>query len=457
MPMRRIFCFAVILCLLTACVQKPAKSPPTEAFLPSASTEPSPVKEVPAAVLTEPSAEPPSFEAASSPLEIVLPEEYLDALIVTTEFPDTDPGSHRIPLLRVQERASVEALEKDYGTAEGGGFLFGIVQLDQAGLEEHLLNDYGGMWVFAHRDQTYYAMTHPTDVQFYRSETASAEEWAQWESLSALGHEVCEDFRVRNGLETFRTAYLYDHAYTYEGEHAYAVYYPYFTFDGSTAEQYTFVLSQPAKQGDGGIWCVERWYDEYGTCYLNFPGNGTSSTEHYAALQAECDNGTSPDLLTPLGAAKAFVENSYWFSEEVTEENVVLTKENNSDYAEANRLMSHTVASLLVSPNDVTDREILRCVGSFTPDTWGVMGRTFYDSDWWPPLQEALEKVAMGTTDQDYRTKCIMRFYLTSYGHYRDFIAGILKTQYAADFVSFEAALAAFDNIDEEVIRNALG
>ena len=453
--MRRLsILFLSLFLLLSGCVpqtpEPPAPEPPPETAAPA---KPVPSQE-------EPPEKQPETVPEDKTLEIVLPEEYLDALIVTTEFPDTDPGSHRIPLLRVQERASVEALEKDYGTAEGGGFLFGIVQMDQAGLEEHLLNDYGGVWVFARKGDTYYAMTHPTDVQFYRSGGSidiHSEDWAEWETLSALGHEVCEDMTRRNGLESFRTADLYDHTCTYEGNHAYAVYYPYHTFDGSTAEQYALVLSQPAKQGDGGIWCVERWYDEYGTCYLNFPGNGISSTEYYASLQAECDSGASPGLLTPLGAAKAFVENSYWFSEEVTEENVALTEEIDSDYAEANRLMSSTVASLLVRPEEVADREILRCVGSFTPDTWGVMGRNFYGSDWWSPLQEALERVAIGTTDQDYRTKCMMQFYLTSYGHYRDFIGGILQTQYAADFVSFEAALAAFDNIDEEVIRNALG
>ncbi len=448
--MHRLSVIILSLLLLTSgCARQTPEAPVPEAPPPvSVPVNPTPTEPV---SLPEPD---PSAESAV--LEIVLPEEYLDALIVTTEFPDTTSDSHRIPLLRVQERASVEALKKDYGTAEGGGFLFGIVQLDQAGLEEHLLNDYGGMWVFAHSGDTYYAMTHPTDVQFYRSGTASAEEWAEWETLSALGYEVCEDFRIRNSLASYRTADLYDRTFTYKGEHSYAVYYPYFTFDGSTAEQYTFVLSQPAKQGDGGIWCVERWYDEYGTCYLNFPGNGISSTEHYAALQTECDSGTSPELLTPLGAAKDFVENSYWFCEEITEENVVLTEGIDRDYTEANRLMSQTVTGLLVRPEDVTNREVLRCIGSFTPDTWGVMGRRLYGSDWWPSLQEALERVAIGTHDQDYRTECMMRFYLTSYGRYRDFIAGVLQTQYAADFVSFEAALAAFDNIDEEFIRDAL-
>lgn len=442
--MRRTLPLLLILALLTSgCAQQPAEPPVPEV---------SPVISAPAEPAPQPEEKTEPEEAG---LEIVLPEEHLDALIVTTEFPDAVPDGHHIPLLRVQERASVEALEKDYGSSEGGGFLFGIVQLDQAGLEEHLLNDYGGVHVFARNKTHYYAMTHPTDVQFYRSGEASAEEWADWETLSALGDDVCQDFLQRNGLEPYSTAVFYQEPFTYEGDHAYANFYPYQTFDGSLAERYTLVLSQPAAQGEDGIWCVERWYDEFGTCYLNFPGNGLSSTEHYAALQADCDAGDCADLLTPLGAARDFVESSIWFDKEVTEENVVLTDHVNSDYAEANRLMMRTIASLLVPPKDVTDEELLFCVGTFTPQTWGVMGRTFYGSDWWPPLQEALTKAAVGE-DQMNRDRSMMRFCLTSYGRYEAFIGGILQQQQAADPATFAEVLAEFDPDQQAALEQAI-
>ena len=432
--------FLPLFLLLPGCTQQPSEPPMPE--VPPAAVSPA---ETVSALEPQPS---------DTKLEIVLPEEHLGALIVTTEFPDASLKSHQIPLLKVYERASVEALEKDYGTSEGGGFLFGIVQLDQAGLEEHLLNDYGGVWVFARRGNVYYAMTHPTDVQFYRSGEASVEDWADWETLSALGHDVCQDIIRRNALEPYRTAVFYQEPFTYKGEHAYANFYPYQTFDGSLAERYTLVLSQPVKQGEGGLWCVERWYDEFGTCYLNFPGNGISSTEHYAALQAECDAGERADLLTPLGAARDFVENSIWFDNEVTEENVVLTDHVDGDYTEANRLMMRTIASLLVPPKDVTDEELLFCAGSFTPQTWGVMGRTFYGSDWWPPLQEALTKAAVGE-DQMNRDRSMMRFYLTSYGRYEAFIGGILQQQQAADPATFAEVLAEFDSDQQEALKQA--
>jgi len=435
--MRRVSLLLFFLILLTAgCAQQPEESPAPET--PPAVSSPE-----------EPTPEPEPVEPG---LEILLPEEYLDALIVTTEFPDTD--THHTPLLRVQERASVEALEKDYGSSEGGGFLFGIVQLDQAGLEEHLLNDYGGVHVFARNETHYYAMTHPTDVQFYRSGEASAEEWAEWEVLSSLGDDVCQDFLRRNGLEPYSTAAFYQEPFTYDGEHAYASYHPYQTFDGSLAERYTLVLSQPAAQGAGGIWCVERWYDEFGTCYLNFPGNGVSSTEHYAALQADCNTGAHSELLTPLGAAKAFVENSIWFDKEATDENVVLTDRIDSDYTEANQLMMRTIASLLVQPETVTDEELLSCIGSFQNSTWGVMGRTFYGSDWWPPLQEALTQAAVGDAQMD-RDRNMMRFYLTAYGRYAEFIGGLLKEQRAADLAAFAEALDEFDLWEQDTLKQA--
>lgn len=439
--MRRVFALFLSLCFLTAgCgrMERPPVAP-----------------ETPEAALSEEYVSNP--EIADSGLQIVIPEEHLDALIVITEFPDVGAEEHQIPLLAVYEKASVEALEQDYGSSEGGGFLFGIAQLDQAGLEEHLLNDYGGMRIFARDEAHYYAMTHPTDVQFYRSGGSvdiCSEDWADWEALSALGDDVCQDFLYRNGLEPYSTAAFYQEPFTYEGAHAYAIFYPYQTFDGSLAERYTLVLSQPAGQGEGGLWCVERWYDQFGTCYLNFPANGQASAEYYAALQAECDAGDHAELLIPLGAAKAFVEHSFWFEKEATEENVVLTDCIDSDYIRANQSMSQTIRGLLARPETVTDTELLSCIGGFQESTWGVMGRYCYGSDWWPPLQEGLSRAAVGE-DQANRNRSMMRFYLTSYGRYAEFISGILREQRAADPTAFEEVLTEFDQEAQLTLREA--
>ena len=300
-----------------------------------------------------PTPETPPEEAAEPidphTLNIEIPEEYRDLLIITTDFPTAD--EHRISLLSVQEKASAEAMEKDFGSGAGGGLLFGISAMDQVGFEQFLQYDYSGCDVFARDETWYYAKTYPTDVQFYRSGgviDSETEDWKSWEALNALGDQVCQDVITRNGLTPYSQWEIRNASFTWEGDHAYAKYYAYYSFDGSKDQFDTLLLSQPAKQGEGGLWCVERFYDEYGSLYLYFPESGVPAAEYYAALQAECDKGEHPELLTPLGAAKDFVANSGWYSDTPTDENVELTEGIDSDYSETNQRMSRVIASLLV-------------------------------------------------------------------------------------------------------------
>ena len=395
-----------------------------------------------------PAPETPSEETAEPidphSLKIEIPEKYRDLLIVTTEFEETD--EHWVSLLSVQEKASVEAMEKDYGSGAGGGFLFGISAMDQVGFEQFLQYDYSGCDVFARDETWYYAKTYPTDVQFYRSGDmfdTQSEDWKQWETLNALGDQVWQDFVDRNSLTAYSQWEVRNAPFTWEGDHAYAKYYTYYSFDGSKDQFDTLLLSQPAKQGEGGLWCVERLYDEYGNLYLYFPESDVPAAEYYADLQAECDGGAHPELLTPLGAAKDFVVSSGWYSSTATDENVVLTDGVDSDYTETNQKMMRVIASLLVRPEEVTDQEVLDCVGRFRSDTWGVMGRNFYGSDWWTPLKAALENAAVGDGQAD-RDRSMMRFYLTTYGPYANFIGGLLQSQRAADSAAFQTVLEEF-------------
>ena len=117
--------------------------------------------------------------------------------------------------------------------------------------------------------------------------------------------------------------------------------------------------------------------------------------------------------------------------------------------------MSRVIASLLVQPEEVTDQEVLDCIGAFRNDTWGVMGRCFYGSDWWTPLQAALESAAVGDGQAD-RDRSMMKFYLTSYGQYADFIAGLLQTQRAADPEVFQAVLEEFYPEQQSVLLAAV-
>jgi hypothetical protein len=79
-------------------------------------------------------------------------------------------------------------------------------------------------------------------------------------------------------------------------------------FPLSTGESCQLLLSQPAAQGDAGIWCAERWMDGNGYVYHITPQTTTDrAAAYYAALQAQCDEGHRADLLDPMQTALAYV------------------------------------------------------------------------------------------------------------------------------------------------------
>ena len=88
---------------------------------------------------------------------------------------------------------------------------------------------------------------------------------------------------------------------TYPGPHA-VVQFP--LSDGDT---YQMLLSQPARQGADGIWCVERWLQGNGNLYYVYPETEVSAREYYADLQAQCDEGHQPWLLEPLEVATEYI------------------------------------------------------------------------------------------------------------------------------------------------------
>lgn len=83
--------------------------------------------------------------------------------------------------------------------------------------------------------------------------------------------------------------------FSYSGNHIDVTVWPYGDSDDPDAPYWTLVLSQPATQGEGGIWCVERAFytDENGvqpTMYV-LPETDLTAAEYYAQLQAQADAG----------------------------------------------------------------------------------------------------------------------------------------------------------------------
>ncbi len=138
-------------------------------------------------------------------VDIALPTQYLDLLIVDTDFPDAAESWK--PLLSVYEKASIEAAQAEFGDSMGFGFLFGFLSVDRAGYEQLLQEDGSGKEAFATDGTRYYIYTFPTDVQFYRPDDGDgggvniqSEAWKTWETLNELGPAVQADLLERNGL-----------------------------------------------------------------------------------------------------------------------------------------------------------------------------------------------------------------------------------------------------------------
>lgn len=82
------------------------------------------------------------------------------------------------------------------------------------------------------------------------------------------------------------------------------------------------LLSQPAKQGADGIWCVERWSDELGHLYYNYV-SGAEEDAYYAEQQAQCDEGHKVGLLNPEDVAMTFLRDEMGLWSVTTDDIVV--------------------------------------------------------------------------------------------------------------------------------------
>ena len=383
-------------------------------------------------------------------LSVALPTEHLDLLRVDTDFPDAEESWK--PLISVYEKASYEAAMEDFGG--GGGFLFGFLAMDQAAFEQHISSDGSGIEVFATDGERYYAYTYPTDVQFYRSDAGTLPDhpdWEIWEKLNEIGPQVREDFLVRNGLQSFNIQDFLNRQ-TDGGDGVWVQYYPYFVKDGDTRIYDQLLLRQPAGQGEGGLWAVEQWLDVWGSQYLYFPDTGKPAAEHYAELQEACDAGEYPELLTPVGAAEAFVKD--YFGHETAADSFQRVPEPNELYMEVNQRLQQLVLDLEFRPEDVEDLDLLACVGEATADNWGVLGRHMYGSDWFHPLMDALSEAAVGEGQQT-RTRAVMACFLATQNTQSDFstpLGDLLRRQSGADPDAFDAALEEFSQEEQALL-----
>ena len=232
-------------------------------------------------------------------LQLAIPQDLDDKLLV--ELPEEGEDF----LVCVWEKRSYEA-------AGGGdtdmGWLFTLVRWDQATYEQYLISDGSGVQPFGYGDGWYYVWLTASDVRFYsnsQDEAVIQAQEAEWMNLNKrLPEEVRPDFLARNRLEAYEDSMYFHDGYVWESDHRYV----YFRTE-NWGESITLLLSQPIKQGTGGIWCVEGWMDNnYCTRYLVLPRDtGTTAADYYTQLQQQVDEGHRPGLLDPLSAAREWL------------------------------------------------------------------------------------------------------------------------------------------------------
>ena len=220
----------------------------------------------------------------------------------------------------------------DYNT-EWGGLLLQVGRYSQVGFEQSYYSWEltGGCSYLGRSGDWYYACHSPTDVNFhpdhygdYHDTGAALMAWLEGLAAGAGLTPMEEDtfYQRVNGVLS------YPH-----GEHLRVSYRPYYGLSGyeEVADTvYTLVLSQPATQGERGIWCVDRWMDQNGTRYLVVPETDQPMDDYYAALQDACDAGDRPDLLDPVAVALDFEED--WSGQDLSPDAFVL--EGASDLSE---------------------------------------------------------------------------------------------------------------------------
>jgi hypothetical protein len=375
-----------------------------------------------------------------SGVTIAIPNEYADQLLV-----DPIENDDESTLIYVYQKSTYEKYK-------GMGWLFSIACYTEAQYEQFLCSDGSGQSFFAKDGNYYYGFFHATDVQ-------APEDYEVFSQLfSAVGSFVKSDMISRNGLTPYSDNEFFNRTYTYDSDHIFISYYPYYAYNGSKEEVWTLILSQPVAQRNTGIWCVERWKDQYGNIYPYFPDeNGTPSGEYYTALQAECDAGKDTTWLEPKQAALVFVKRVFDHSP-ATLDSFTLSGDPAAhfDLFAASTGDIHDYMPKLLAGETVSDYELLPCLENFTRTTWLELDKT-YGSEWWNPLWLALRDAAVSGTgadsdDQSLRNYYMGKAYLTSDGAYSEGLSDILKLQWDYDRALYSACLKDRFSEDEAVL-----
>ena len=256
--------------------------------------------------------------------------------------------------------------EPDYNTEWGGQMLdvarYTPVEFEQSYATWDLI---GGASYLGRDADWYYVCLTPTDVNY------DPEHYEDYQSTGAELLTWLEGLADGAGLTPMEEDLFYQRVsmnLSYqEGEHYTVLYYPYYGMSGYEDQAdtvYTLILSQPVTQGETGIWCVDRWYDDAGNKHLVIPESGQTMDEYYAGLQAACDEGHRPGLLDPMQVALEF-EQAYTDRELSLD---AFTLEGPTDIAETFDLYLATAEVNIDSPSAALEALF---AGAETVEFWG--------------------------------------------------------------------------------------
>ena len=222
--------------------------------------------------------------------------------------------------------------EPDYNT-EWGGWMLDVARYTPVEFEQayYTWDQIGGASYLGRDTDWYYVCLTPTDVNFDPEHMEGYQNTE--ETLTAWLEKLAADAGLTPMEEDLFYQRVSMNLSYQEGEHYTVRYYPYYGLSGYEEQAdtvYTLVLSQPVTQGENGIWCVDRWYDDAGNKHLVIPESGQTMDEYYADLQASCDAGNRPSLLQPLEVARAYMED--WSGRELSPD--AFTLEGPTDIAE---------------------------------------------------------------------------------------------------------------------------
>lgn len=388
-----------------------------------------------------------------SGVTIAIPNEYADQLLVDPA-PKTgyDEKSAESMLIYVYQKSTYEKYK-------GMGFLFSIARYTEAQHEQFLTSDGSGQSFFAKDGTYYYGLFFATDVQ-------APDDYEAFAALfSSVGDYVKSDMITRNGLTPYSDREFFSKTYTYDSDHIFLSYYPYYAYNGSKDVVWTLILSQPATPGDTGIWCVERWKDQNGNIYPYFPDeNGTPSAKYYAKLQAECDSGGDKSWLDPKQVALAFVRRAFDHTPATLDSfSVSDNPASPADLFAASTGNIHDYMPLLLTGKSVSSYDLLPCLENFTHATWAELDKA-YGSGWFDPLWTALRDAAVskGRSPRDYDEQALRdyymgRAYLASDGAYTEGLADILAMQWDYDGAIYSACLSErFSAEEATALRSSL-